>query len=162
MTWLLIMRRDLKIRYPLTYMLKFSFPHLMNTDTMPMTSATMAQMRTHWGSLRKYEAGYGSGSQSCFHSIFLTSMLFGFVMQQESEINSNLVPSQVSWCVSGPLWQWVRPTEATITNNFEIILQTGRRPLGRMEKQGISFAIEDTLAFHDGIWNTKIWFDLDS
>ena len=36
-------------------------------------------------------------------NFFLTSMLFGFVMQQESEINSNLVPSQVSWCVSGPL-----------------------------------------------------------
>ena len=70
MTWLLIMRRDLKIKYPPTYMLKFSFPHLMKTDTMPMTSATMAQMRTHWGLLRKYEAGYGSGSQSCFHSIF--------------------------------------------------------------------------------------------
>ena len=69
MTWLLIMRRDLKIKYPPTYMLKFSFPHLMKTDTMPMTSATMAQMRTHWGSLRKYE-GYWSGSQSCFHSIF--------------------------------------------------------------------------------------------
>ena len=43
------MRRDLKIKYPPTYMLKFSFPHLMKTDTMPTKSATQAQAVTHCG-----------------------------------------------------------------------------------------------------------------
>ena len=164
MTWLLIMRRDLKIKYPPTYMLKFSFPHLMKTDTMPMTSATMAQMRTHWGSLRKYEAGYGSGSQSCFHSIF--SNIYAFWVCYATRKWNQFKP-----CSFPSLLVCQRPTvtvsQADRSHHHQQLWDhlanwKATTVVGRMEKHGISFAVEGTLAFLSEIWNTEIWFDLDS